>query len=392
VNKTLPTRPPAGRPARTPAVSATVRRRASRAEREQRLRLLILGGLGIALLAVLVVPLIGYYREVLTKGSQRVAYAKGDTVTLETFTKMYGYKLITLDAQLNQMRQFVASNPQLSQQVQQLESQRTSLDSTVLDELVEQRLVAQEAARRGITIAPADEDARIERDFGSSEAPTPTAPADATPGPAPTAIPTVAATERFKNALSNIKVINEDDYRQLVVRPTLLSERLQDTFTSQVPPTELQIHARHILLETEDAAKAAKERIAKGEPFDKVATELTKDSATKDKGGDLGWFGKGKMTQPFEEAAFQAPLNEVSEPVRSAFGWHVIQVLERDENHPLDEPGKTERRNKLFSDWLEQQKDDGFKDNSIGYEWGSDKFTWAKQQVNKARGLPKNAD
>ena len=89
------------------------------------------------------------------------------------------------------------------------------------------------------------------------------------------------------------------------------------------PPQE-EIHARHILLPTEDEAKAALARVKGGEDFAKVATELSKDPAGD--GGDLGWFTKDRMVPEFSEAAFKLKKGEVSEPVKTQFGWHIIKV------------------------------------------------------------------
>jgi peptidyl-prolyl cis-trans isomerase C len=92
------------------------------------------------------------------------------------------------------------------------------------------------------------------------------------------------------------------------------------------PPTP-EIHARHILLPTEDEAKAALARIKKGEDFAKVATELSKDPGGE--GGDLGWFTKDKMVPEFADAAFKLEPGQVSDPVKSQFGWHIIKVEEK---------------------------------------------------------------
>ena len=89
------------------------------------------------------------------------------------------------------------------------------------------------------------------------------------------------------------------------------------------PPQE-EIHARHILVPTEDEAKAALARIKGGEDFAKVATELSKDPSGD--GGDLGWFTKDRMVPEFSEAAFKLKKGEVSDPVKTQFGWHIIKV------------------------------------------------------------------
>ncbi len=95
-----------------------------------------------------------------------------------------------------------------------------------------------------------------------------------------------------------------------------------DAAKAQKPETE--IHARHILVPTEAEAKAALERVKKGEDFAKVADELSKDPGSQ--GGDLGWFTKDKMVPEFAEAAFKLDSGQISDPVKSEFGWHVIKV------------------------------------------------------------------
>ncbi|MGJ8670772.1 MAG: SurA N-terminal domain-containing protein [Oceanococcus sp.] len=90
--------------------------------------------------------------------------------------------------------------------------------------------------------------------------------------------------------------------------------------------------ARHILVRASDEAKAAIEaaaqRVAQGEDFAEVAKEISQDPGSKGKGGDLGWVTPGMMVQPFEEALFALSNGEISEPVETQFGWHLIQLEE----------------------------------------------------------------
>lgn len=79
-----------------------------------------------------------------------------------------------------------------------------------------------------------------------------------------------------------------------------------------------------------DAALAARRRITGGEKFAKVAAELSEDPGSAKSGGDLGFFAKGTMDASFEKVAFSLPLNTLSDPVRTSFGWHLIEVLDRD--------------------------------------------------------------
>ncbi len=96
-----------------------------------------------------------------------------------------------------------------------------------------------------------------------------------------------------------------------------------------------EVKARHILVESEDEAKAVIKQLSGGAKFEDVAAEKTKDPSGKTTGGDLGWFGKGDMVQPFAEAAFGMKPGEVSKaPVKTNFGWHVIKVEDKREVAP----------------------------------------------------------
>ena len=102
------------------------------------------------------------------------------------------------------------------------------------------------------------------------------------------------------------------------------AERKAYDEAAKAEPPQEEIHARHILVPTEEEAKAALARIKAGEDFAKVATELSKDPSGD--GGDLGWFTKDRMVPEFSEAAFKLKEGEVSEPVKTQFGWHIIKV------------------------------------------------------------------
>ena len=88
-----------------------------------------------------------------------------------------------------------------------------------------------------------------------------------------------------------------------------------------------EVHARHILVPTEEEAKAALARVKAGEDFVKVAVEVSKDPGSP--GGDLGFFTRDKMVPEFAEAAFAMQPGQISDPVKSQFGWHVIRVEEK---------------------------------------------------------------
>jgi peptidyl-prolyl cis-trans isomerase C len=104
------------------------------------------------------------------------------------------------------------------------------------------------------------------------------------------------------------------------------AKKIYDEKIGQVKP-EQEIHARHILVGTEAEAKEVAERLKKGEDFATVAKEKSKDANSE--GGDLGFFTRGTMLKPFEDAAFALEVGQISEPVQTQFGWHIIKVEEK---------------------------------------------------------------
>lgn len=89
---------------------------------------------------------------------------------------------------------------------------------------------------------------------------------------------------------------------------------------------EQEIRARHILVATEKEAKQARKEIDGGKSFEEVAKASSKDPGSAAEGGDLGYFTKDKMVKEFADAVFKMKKGEISAPVKSSFGWHVIKV------------------------------------------------------------------
>jgi peptidyl-prolyl cis-trans isomerase C len=112
------------------------------------------------------------------------------------------------------------------------------------------------------------------------------------------------------------------------VTPEKLQQRYEERLKSM--PSEEEVHARHILVSTEDEAKAIIADLKKGAAFDKLAKEKSTDKASGAEGGDLGWFKKSDMVKEFADAAFALKKDELTEtPVKTQFGYHVIKVEDR---------------------------------------------------------------
>ena len=88
------------------------------------------------------------------------------------------------------------------------------------------------------------------------------------------------------------------------------------------------IRASHILVKTEEEAKKLYDEIQNGVSFAKIAEEKSLCPSGQN-GGDLGFFGKGMMVKPFEDAAFSLNVGEISQPVQTQFGWHLIQLTDK---------------------------------------------------------------
>lgn len=139
----------------------------------------------------------------------------------------------------------------------------------------------------------------------------------------------VDKSDKLQRELADVK-------NKLVVR-TFLDTKTADMITeadlkkeyeamTAATKDEKEVRARHILLATEAEAKDAKKKIDGGKSFEEVAKDFSKDAASAKQGGDLGYFTKDKMVPEFANVAFGLKKGEVSGPVKSSFGYHIIKV------------------------------------------------------------------
>jgi peptidyl-prolyl cis-trans isomerase C len=137
----------------------------------------------------------------------------------------------------------------------------------------------------------------------------------------------------FKKRLAFVEEqVIQDFWLQHEIARKVTTERMQQRYGERLKsmPAEEEIHARHILVATEDEAKAMIAELKKGAAFDKLAKEKSTDKASGAEGGDLGWFKKSDMVKEFAEAAFALKKGELSEaPIKTQFGYHVILLEDR---------------------------------------------------------------
>jgi peptidyl-prolyl cis-trans isomerase C len=137
----------------------------------------------------------------------------------------------------------------------------------------------------------------------------------------------------FKKRMAFVEdQVLQDFWIQREIARKVTAEKLQQRYDERLKsmPSEEEVHARHILVATEDEAKALIADLKKGTAFDKLAKEKSTDKASGAEGGDLGWFKKSDMVKEFADAAFALKKGELTEtPVKTQFGYHVIKVEDR---------------------------------------------------------------
>jgi parvulin-like peptidyl-prolyl isomerase len=184
--------------------------------------------------------------------------------------------------------------------------------------------------------------------------------------PEPTSTPSQdeirqTATANFDNysdQIFDLTHMNRDDYVRLVAKPALARELVNGYFQQQIGQSAEQVHARHILVGTQELADKLEEEL-KADPskFEELAKENSIDTSTAPNGGDLGWFTAGVMVQPFEDAAFSLDPGQISEPVQTQFGWHIIQVLEHADDRALTDDQITQAVTAETDRWLSDQRE-----------------------------------
>jgi hypothetical protein len=347
-----------------------------RALEERRLKQLYIGAavFAVVLLAILG---IGLYQELYRKPRRVLAQVNDEPIRADYYEKMLAYRRLNMQNAIYQLQQQMGSidpNDQdqeflaqyYQQQVQYYESQLEQLDQQVLEELVNNALIRQGAEDLGITVTEAELEEEIETQFGYQRnpvepSPTPiTATAQITGTPTPTVPPMTEAEfqQQYSEAVEGWGQsvgFTEEEFRSLF-RINLFRTKLEEHLAEQVPTTALQIKARHILVETEEEAEQALARLDAGEEFETVAREMSTDESTRESGGDLGWFPVGQMVPEFEKVAFNTPPGEISDIVQTSFGYHIIKVEDKDEDHPLDDSLLAQRQQGVLEEWLQQQR------------------------------------
>lgn len=231
----------------------------------------------------------------------------------------------------------------------------------------------------------ATEAAEATPEEGATEAALPTNTATEAPSATPTAGPTFTpqptatpyTSDAFAETLAETneglaKFGFDEDYYRAFFKAQLLEKKLKDEITKEIKSTETQVWARHILVADAAAAEEVLNRLANGGDFAELAKEFSSDTGSAVNGGDLGWFGPNMMVPEFETAAFalEKPGDYTLEPVESQFGFHIIQLIAKQER-PLSEDQFSLAKDVEFQKWL----------NTAREEYGVEIFDIWRQRV-----------
>ncbi|MCS7260230.1 MAG: peptidylprolyl isomerase [Anaerolineae bacterium] len=387
-------------------------------QRQQQKRVYI----GLAALAGLVflIVLVALYDILIAQPARPVAIVNDVTIRQDQYQTRLRYERFLLDSLERQIDAQLAAldstNPEsdfitqyLEQVRTQLGQQRVTLPRQVIDDMIEEELARQKAKEVGISVSEEEireaMRARLAQQLGyltPTEAtaiaqtavaetataqwftPTPSPTATATPTNTVriTATPTLTPTEqptpqptptrhiiteeefsreytRYVQALSEQARVSETDLRQYI-EGQLLVDALRKWFAEQTPKEAEQVHVSHIQAASEEQARLALERLNRGEDFALVAQQVSSNTVTAEKGGDLGWFMKGELALRYnpeiENVAFSLePGRYYTQPITSTMGWQIIKVNERG-IHPLNENQLYAKQAEAYSTWLQEAK------------------------------------
>lgn len=208
------------------------------------------------------------------------------------------------------------------------QAQLAEVREQVLNGMIDTLLIVQEARLKGITVSETEFEAERQNIISISGGP-----------------------EAFAAYLA-ANGQNEEDY-WAGLRVSMLYNKMRDQVIANVPAVAPQAHARHILIDSADLANSLLSQLQAGADFTSLAQQYSQDTLTRDGGGDLGWFSRGQLvSKEVEDAAFALQPGQYSGVVQSAFGFHIVQVIETDPARPIDADPLRELQKAAVERWL----------------------------------------
>lgn len=215
-------------------------------------------------------------------------------------------------------------------------------ERSVLNTMIDQILIEQAALLQGLEITPEELEAEIAFDID------------------------LAGGQDGWMAWLSQNDLTPEEYR-VSIRSALLTAKIRDQVIAAVPASVEQVHARHILVSTQEEAQQVYDQLLAGTDFGDLAFQHSRDVSTRELGGDLGWFAREQLTEPtVADIAFALEVGQTSEPVASRLGYHIIQTLERVPDRPLDDLARATLFEMTFERWRQSLWDQATIERFVG--------------------------
>ncbi len=160
----------------------------------------------------------------------------------------------------------------------------------------------------------------------------------------------------FQEDVFDTANLSMEEFQELYVVPQVVRTRVNHEVTSDVPQRADQVRAQHILVGTEELARQLYEQATGGADFGQLARTNSTDTTTASTGGQLGWFTRQEVPPALAEAAFALQPGEISQPVQSEFGWHLVRVMERQDDRPLTPAQYQLATDEAIETWIAEQR------------------------------------
>lgn len=366
------------------------RKQLSRLEREERIRKLLI--LGVTLVGIAVVGVLGYglVVEQILEPRQPVAVVDDEPVTSSEFQARVRFRRLQMQNQLQYLYQqqqqttdTQSANAQsflqyIQGQIRDIQSQlepenAETIGKQVLDQLIQEELVRQEASSRGISVTSDEVEEKIQDAFGynpdAAPEPTVSAPLTSTgtvttpPSPVPTQMTKADFRDMYNRYIRESlrpMGISEQLYRTWI-EAELLTERLQaDIEEKQVPAEADQVKLRLLTVDSEERANELAARLDAGEDFQTLADELKQDQGVQGSGNELGWLPRelleNRLGKELTDLAFSLEVGERSQPLAGEEGQQYrIVLVAGHEVRELDKFVRQQMVDDAFQAWLDAQ-------------------------------------